>query len=75
MGKSVGTSISFADTEQVLDVVSQLPMFFDSRYNGTIYRRFKDIRSNIVYYDNAPYYHSIAYLPNIAVNLVKKGVA
>lgn len=54
MGKSVGTSISFADTEQVLDVVSQLPMFFDSRYNGKIYNRFKDIRSNIVYYDNAP---------------------
>ena len=75
MGKSISTSISFADTEQVLDVVGEMPMFFDSRYNGTIYRHFKDIKSSVVYYDNTPYYRSIAYLPNIAAKLVKKGVA
>ncbi len=75
MRKSVGTSISFADTEQVLDVVSQLPMFFDSYYGNTLYGRFTDIKTSVVPYGDAPYYHSIAYLPNIAVKLAKKGVA
>ena len=75
MRKSVGTSISFADTEQVLDVVSQLPMFFDSYYGNTLYDRFTDIETSVVSYGDEPYYHSIAYLPNIAVKLAKKGVA
>jgi len=74
LGRQVEANVFYADTKYVLEIVSALHLFF----NPDIYSFYgfvTGIIGKLTFFRYHPRYHSISYLPTIAAQLVRRGVA